>query len=162
MGQWSKRDVCARKYIDGRAYINYDTIPEPSRLKLPDKEGIMQEYKRLRYIDDENRYFGWLKEAYESTRVGFWRNQILTLYPELGIDKLLEFARRASVFEETVRIHTALFCAFNRIFPDKGYTHMSRFCMTIEKAKNEGVLSVAVDTRSLRKFEHGTGKIIRL
>jgi hypothetical protein len=160
---WSKRDVCERKYIDGRVYINYDTIPEPSRLKLPDREGIEQEYKRLKYINDEDRYFKWLKEVYEGMRVGFWRNQILSLYPELSNEKLLEFARRASVFEETVRIHTALFRresansalfhALNRIFPDKGYTHMSRFCMTIEKARREGVLSVAVDTRSLRKVK---------
>jgi len=75
----------------------------------------------------------------------------------------LEFAIRASAFEEVIRIddtirsrskdHSALFHAFNRIFPDKGYAHMSRFCMAMEKAKTEGILSVAVDTRALRKYE---------
>lgn len=160
---WSKRDVCKRKYIDGRAYINYDTIPVPSRSKLPNKEGMKVEYNRLHHSVMEERYYGYLQEATKSFRVGYWRNQILSRYPELNIEKLLEFAIRASVFEEVLRIdntirsrskdHSALFYAFNRIYPNKGYTHRSRFCMAMEKARNEGILSVAVDTRALRKFE---------
>jgi hypothetical protein len=160
---WSKRDVCKRKYIDGRAYINYDTIPAPSRAKLPNKEGLKLEYNRLQHSLMEERFYDYLQKATKHIRVGYWRNQILSLYPGLSNEKVLEFAIRASIFEEVIRIddtirsrskdHSALFYAFNRIFPDKGYTHRSRLCMAVEKARNEGILSVAVDTRALRKYE---------
>ena len=162
---WSKRDVCKRKYIERRAYINYDTIPAPSRAKLPSKDEIKQEHKRLKTVEAENRDFNYLQEAYKGIRAGYWRNQILALHPGLESNpyKLLEFARRAAVFEEAVHIHsctfrksdsnTALFHAFNRIFPEKGYKYMSGFCRAIDKAKREGVLSVAVDERTLRDFE---------
>ena len=81
MSQWSGRNACKRKYIDGRAYINYDTIPTPSRAKPPSKEGIKQEYNRLQHSVMEERYYGYLQEATKSFRSGYWRNQILSRYP---------------------------------------------------------------------------------
>ena len=163
ISKWSIRDVCKRTYIDGRAYINYDTIPEPSRAKLPSKEKIKREYNRYKTVDDENRFFGYLQEAHDGLRSAYWRNQIVEKYTGLSDMKMTEFARRASVIEEAVRIHncgfrksagnTALYHAFNRIFPENGYKYMSGFNRSLDKAKKEGILSVAVDTRSLRKFE---------
>lgn len=158
--KWCIRKTCHRKYIDGRAYINYDTIPEPSRKKLPDKAGIAEEWKRLQYSGWENLFFERLEKACSHIRVGYWRNQIINAYPTLG-DKALEFAVCASVFEKVVKIHntyspdtfSALFHAYNRAFPCREYKRKTNFSMAIAKAKREGIMSVAVDLRAFKKSE---------
>ncbi len=40
---WITRDTCRRRMIDGRAYIDYDSVPERTRVKLPTKAEIRKE-----------------------------------------------------------------------------------------------------------------------
>lgn len=159
---WSKRKICKRKYIDGRAYINYDTIPEPTREKLPTKEKLKEEYNRQKSKHFEQWYTQELKAAYKSDRVPVWVNSILNdeMYSKLKRQQVTYFARRAAVIEKAVEfqeMHSAkghlvgLFYAYSNIFPND-YSMKNRFCMALKRAKEEGVLSVAIDKRSLREF----------
>ena len=43
---WSTNDSCRRICVDGRAFLDYDTIPVPTRAKLPTKEAIKAEYRQ--------------------------------------------------------------------------------------------------------------------
>lgn len=162
ISQWSKRKICKRKYIDGRAYINYDTIPEPTREKLPTKEGLKEEYSRQKSEYIERWYTRELKEAYKGDQVPVWVNAILNdgRYNKLKREQVTLFARRASVIERAIEIErkrgakgrlSALYYAYCSIYPND-YSQKNRFCMALKKAKDEGVLSVAVDKRTLREF----------
>ncbi len=160
---WSKRKICKRKYIDGRAFINYDTIPEPTRAKLPTKDQLKEEYSRQKSEHLEQWYAERLKAAYRSDQVPVWVNAIQSdeTYSKLKSKQVTYFARRAAVIEKAVDLHetyntkgclVGLFYAYSRIYPDD-YSKKNRFCMALKRAKEEGVLSVAVDKRSLREFK---------
>lgn len=160
IGQWRKRNICRRKYIDGRAFINYDTIPEPTREKLPNKETLKAEYNRQRHSYLENKYTEELKEAYKSKEVIKWINTIRDTEAYKGIDrtKITEFARHTSVLEKAVYLYNnttrqgaliALFHAYKSIYPDR-YSMKNRFCMALKRVNEEGVLSVAIDKRAIQ------------
>jgi hypothetical protein len=160
ISQWSKRDNCRRRMIDGRAYIDYDSVPERTRVKLPTKAEIRKEQSEAYTKETEQTFIELLEAAKTDIRNGHWRNEIKAAYPALKWEKVVEFARRATVFEEVLRIdslirqngreHGALFRAFNHVFPEKGYSQKPRFYMAMTKAKEQGIVSVAVDTRALR------------
>ena len=157
---WCQRKVCEVRYVDNKAYINYDSIPERTRAKLPTKAEIRKEQSEAYTKETENTFIELLEAAKTDIRNGHWRNEIKAAYPALKWEKVVEFSRRATVFEEVLRIdslirqngreHGALFRAFNHIFPEKGYTYSSRFHMAMKKAKEQGIISIAVDTRALR------------
>lgn len=162
LNSWSTRKLCKRKYIDGRAYINYDTIPEPTRVKLPAKEGLKKEYLRQQDELYENWYTQELKAAYRGDRVPVWVNAILGdgRYGKLKREQVTYFARRASVIERVSEIRdsclgkpklAALFYAYSTLYPDD-YSKKNRFCMALKKVRDEGVLDMAVDKRKLREF----------
>jgi Integrase core domain. len=161
ISQWSKRKVCKYKYIDGRAFINYDTIPEPTRKKLPSKEEMKEYRNRERKSLGENFFYKQLKEAYSSKNMIKWQRTIRETYSKFPLDKATTYARRASVFEKAVELHndykfsgefSALYYAFNRVL-ENTYTHKPRFLMALKRAKEEGILSVSVDARALREYE---------
>lgn len=156
---WSTKDLCDRIYIDGRAFLNYDTIPEPTRRKLPSKEEIMADYHSAINAGREAFFLGRLQDAYSGKGFVKWIEKINEAYEGLTSKKITEFARRASVFERILEIADcntgrgvleALHTAYDQLYPGN-YRHKSRFCMALSKARNEGVLSVAVDKRAIIK-----------
>lgn len=159
ISQWSKRKVCRSRYIDGRAFIDYDSVPDRTRAKLPTKEEIRIEQSIERKKHMEDHFYEKMQKASQSIRVNYWANQILTEYPVLKREKAVEFGRRAAVFEVLIDFHntfkwngefSAMFRAFNCVFPEKGYARTSRLNMALKKAKEQGIISVSVDTRVLR------------
>lgn len=162
INKWSIREVSERKYLNGRAYINYDTIPEPTRKKLPSKEEIKAEYNRQRIRDLEVWFTDELQTAYKSPRTVEWANIILNdeTYSRLKREEITECARRAAVVERAAYIqdHTtrqgaliALFYAYCSLFPND-YSMKNRFCMALKQAREKGVLSVVIDKRRFRKL----------
>lgn len=157
IGNWRKRNICKRKYIDNRAYVDYDTIPEPTRVKLPNKEELKAYYRKYksRYLIE---YFTRdLQEAYSSSAVVQWINIIQSdpVYDKLERGKVTEFARRASVLDRALQIYNmsssyratrALYEAYCTVYPDN-YSLINRFTMAMKKMNEEGVLSMAVDKR---------------
>lgn len=158
--QWSKRKLCKSQTIDGRAYINYDTIPEPTRMKLPTKEQIKEEYRLQKYAKYVQYCEEELKEAYRSERSINFLNEMRKdeKYNCLKQNKKLLFARRAAVIEWAMEynyqtgILEPLFIAYNKLYPGS-FSAKNRFSMMLCKAREAGVLSVAVDERSLRKIQ---------
>jgi hypothetical protein len=51
----------------------------------------------------------------------------------------------------------ALFYAYQSIYPND-YSMKNRFCMALKQAREEGILSVAIDKRIFRKVEPKYGK----
>lgn len=160
INKWHSRDVCKRKYIDDRVFINYDTIPEPTRLKLPTKEEMKAYKNRERVSYVEGKFTEWLQEAYRCPNIIKWQKIIREKY-DVSLEKATVFARRASVFEKVIELYdrykfpkdfTALCFAYKNVYPNN-YTYNSRFLMAIKRVKKEGVLSVAVDARTLRRYE---------
>lgn len=155
--RWKERKRVERTYVNGRAYINYDTIPAPTRAKLPTKEELKKEYNRQQYKHIEDEYYKELKYAYASINTRKWHKEIREheLYGQLNIIKIVELSRRASVIERILELHecygynnlASLHNAFNRVYPEQGYKNKDRFSKMISKATKEGVLSVAIDKR---------------
>lgn len=159
LNSWSVRGKCDRIYIDGRTFLDYDSIPEPSRRKLPSKEDITAEYHSAISAGRKAFFLGRLQDAYSGKGFVKWIDKINEDYEGLIPEKVTECARRASVFERILEITDcntgrgileALHVAYNQLYPGN-YRHKSRLCMALSKARKEGVLSVAVDKRATIK-----------
>lgn len=173
LNAWSTRGTCRRMYLNGRAYIKYDTIPEPTRVKLPTPNEIIEERKRLKIRYVERLYTNELKDAYKCMRLPYYVNEILSTpeYSKLSRKKVTELARKACIIEHCVYIQKeyghrnkldALFYAYSSIYPNE-YSMKNRFCMTLKRAREEGVLSVAIDKRAFKeKAPEFTGVYVQL
>jgi transposase InsO family protein len=158
---WSTNGVCRRTHIEGRAFLDYETIPAPSQSKLPTLEEIKAEFKALSLSGLESTYLASLREAHDGPEIVKFINEIGTAYGELSREHVTKYARRAAVFSRALELVKpnagkgcldALFKAFNQVYPGN-YKNKSRLCMALTKARNEGVLSVAVDKRLIVKRE---------
>ncbi|MFZ4547549.1 MAG: integrase catalytic domain-containing protein [Bacteroidales bacterium] len=151
---WVFSDTGNRKRINQRAFIEYDTIPKPTRRKLYGKEVLIYDARNNDKKDLENQYFEALNEAYNSIAVAKWRNAITEAYPELESVQVTNCAHRASVIEKAltfnIRRLEQLYKAYLRLYP-KAYSTKQRFCTALTQAKQQGVLSVAVDKRAIRE-----------
>lgn len=150
---WKSRKIGERKYINGNAYINYDTIPEHSRKRILGKAALIYESKRFEKESLENHFFNQLNEAYAGISSAKWRNIIQNHYPTLKTNDLLEFGRRAAVVEKAIEINPykygnleALYKAYVRIY-EGSYSTKRRFCMALKKAQAKGIEHFAVDQR---------------
>lgn len=162
LNAWSTRDICTRMYLNGRAYIKYDTIPEPTRAKLPTIEGIRAEYNRKKIENTVYIFTKELQEAYKCMQLPVYVREIRskTEYSKLKDEQVTEFARKACVIERVLWLHQeyhrpnkleALFYAYSSIYPND-YSMKNRFCMMLKRARQEGVLSVAIDKRLFREL----------
>lgn len=159
---WCQREQCHRMYLNGRAYINYDTIPEPTRVKLPTKDEILAEHNRKKIAHLEKRYTHELQEAYRSMQFPVYVKEIQSNkeYSKLSREQITEFARKACVIERAVWMQKeyghpskleALFYAYKSIYPND-YSLKNRLSMALKRAREEGVLSVAIDKRLFREI----------
>jgi transposase InsO family protein len=154
---WSIRNVTTRKYIDKHAFINYDTIPEPTRKRLPSKAVLRHDERQACRESLQKYFFRELEKAYSGTPVVKWRNEIKRENPQISNEHINGFARRASVFEKILEIYhgrkgelDSLHGAYLQLYPD-GYTAKNRFCMILKKAGQNGILSAVVDSRVTRE-----------
>ena len=157
--RWRERNICKYTHIDQRLFINYDTIPAPTRLKLPDKAVLICDYERERADGLQQYFFLELFDAYNGIKTGFWRNEILKLSDRFSDERLKEFSRKAAVFERILSIYNGkkgelepLHRAYLQLFPDS-FSKKNRFCMAFRQARKEGVLSVAVKHTCLNRPE---------
>jgi hypothetical protein len=153
--KWSVRHIGRRIHFSDRTYIDYDTIPEPTRKHLPNKECLRQDSKLYEREKRQQELFDELNKAYQSIEVGRWRNEIRAISDRLKNEDVEYFARRAVVFERVLEVYhgacgdlECLHKAYLRLIPD-GYTMKNRFAMAIKQAKEKGILSVAVNYNHL-------------
>lgn len=164
---WRKRAICDCSFIGNNVYINYDTIPEPSREKLPSKEELRKEYLRQRYSYEESYFLEELQAANNGLNVPKWVREIQAMeFPRyMQLEEIVKYARRASVYERAIELNrewhrlSSLLYAFNTIYPENGYTHPSRFKMALTKAEKEGILTVAIDRRVFAKRQKKYGEL---
>ena len=169
ISKWSIRKICGCIYMDGRAYINYDTIPAPTRKKLPTKEELKKEYHRLQQKPQEEYFRRELQAARENgyDRFYYWQNQLVDheLYGKT-IDrfKICDLAREASVFERAIDLNhawrslTPLYNAINDVLPNRKYADITGFKKALTKAKKDGIFSIIVDKRMFRKTKPKYGR----
>ena len=156
---WSTNGLCRRTYIEGRAFLDYETIPAPTQSRLPQLEEIRAEFVERSRLELEATYLSALREAYESPEIVRYANQIAAAHVDLSRELITKFARRASVFARALELVSqnagkggldALFKAFSQIYPGN-YNHKSRLCAAVTKARKEGIMAVAVDKRAITK-----------
>jgi len=165
--KWCNRKIVICKKDSNHTYILYDTIPTPTRKKLPDKAMLLYDFKQEQAGGLQQHFFSQLSEAYNAPRSGHWRNEILKAHGtfeqiKFG-EKVNEFARKAAVFERILSIYGGkkrelepLYRAYDQLFPGN-FSKKNRFCMVIKQAKEKGILSVAVNGSCLnrKKEKHG-------
>ena len=150
IGHWAERNIGNRIYEDNRAYINYDTIPAPSRAKLPPVEAIksnVSEYNRQREKDFySNECY---KELYRAYSIDFINYRDIYADMDVSPEKKTEYTRKHAVLNRVVEIHSArefkishIYNAFTKIYP-KAYVY-SRMNTVVRKCKEEGIPSVVV------------------
>ena len=167
LNNWSVRKTCTRIYINNRAFINYDTIPEQTRKKLPSKQVLRLDAKDQRRDIRQQYFFNELDSAFRGIVVAKWRNEIKKISDRFKSEDIETFARRAAIFEKALEIYTgkcgdlqSLHKAYLQFYPD-GYSMKNRFCMALKQAKEKGILSVAIDYKRLNYSEkEHTGKSI--
>ena len=161
--RWKERGIVKYHYKDKRITILYDTIPEPTRKRLPDKAMLLYDFKQEKEGGLQQYFFRELNEAYNAPRSGYWRNEILKAHQRFEDSqnrfgmKVNEFARKAAVFERILSIYNGkkgelepLYKAYNQLFPGN-FSMKNRFCMAVRQAKEKGVLSVAVNGSCLNR-----------
>lgn len=154
---WKKRHIGRYYHFDQQTFIDYDTIPAPTRKKLPDKLFLIQDAGDEEQNALQHYFFRELNEAYNSMNVNKFRNEILKISDRFSNDELLKFSRKAAVFERILSIYhgkkgdiNPLHKAYLQLFPD-GFSMRNRLIMAIKQARTKGILSVAVNRSCLNK-----------
>ena len=163
--KWCNRKIVICKKDSNHTCILYDTIPTPTRKKLPDKAMLLYDFEQEQAGGLQQHFFRELSEAYNAPGSGHWRNEILKAHGtfeqiKFG-EKVNEFAKKAAVFERILSIYggkrgelEALHKAYLQLFPGN-FSMKNRFCMAIKQAKEKGILPVAVNGSCLNR-----GKVI--
>jgi hypothetical protein len=164
---WSKRNIGIRKHIDGHAFINYDTIPEETRNHLLPKSVLRYDERQERREALQKYFFRELEKAYTGIQVTKWRNEIKKDYEQLSNERTNDYARRAAVLERILSIYhgrkgelSPLHRAYLQLFPDD-YTMKNRFCMLLKEAKQNGVLSAAIDKRATVEKKERFNEVVK-
>lgn len=160
INHWKERNIGDRHYEGNRAFINYDTIPEPSRKKLPSKEAI---YKAYNDVHTTFKKVACTEQAYKILQMAQMKfAQYRDIYTEKGFTtgKATEYARKHAVWVRIVQIHInrefplfAIHEAYKRIYPD-GFAY-NRMNYAINKCKVEGIpaLLIKQTTGNNEKFD---------
>lgn len=147
---WSKRNIGLRVHINNRIYINYDSIPTPTRKKLPSKEEFIAMYKAEQSDEITEKFFRRMEYAYLK---GFVKYR--DIYTKLvRFDEVNKYAQKHAVWVVILELHKQdrkpklrnIWEAYHRFYPDH-YAY-NRMNPAIKKAKTEGIPSLLVFDRN--------------
>jgi len=140
--KWYERNISSRIYIDKHIYIQYESIPSPSRNKLPSLKELISEERALKDDTCTNEFYNRLEKAYTKDFI-----QYREFYKAKNIspDKINDYARHHSVWAEIIKAHGEkkrqklrnLWEAYNRLYPGKYAYHRMNPC--IKTCKTEGI-----------------------
>lgn len=143
---WNERRVSIIKKVGINAFVYYDSIPAPTRAKLPSKEAIIRAREREKDEGSINEFYERLSTAKEN------------LYPQyrqvyynrnLPVDKILDYSQKHAVLEEVLTIRDEhkeeherfplhyVWQAFCKVYPD-WYVYQA-FSLAIKMCINEGI-----------------------
>lgn len=144
--QWIKRSQVITQKNAGTSSVSYDSIPAPTRAKLPSKEAIIQAQERQRDTDAINDMYAKMLDA---------QGNLFPQYREkyvnrgLSAEKVLDYSKKHAVWEELLTIHCEykdlggrpplrlIWQAFCKLYPN-WYVY-NAFNLAIKKAINEGI-----------------------
>lgn len=165
---WRKRGLSIVKRIGINAYILYDSIPAPTREKLPSKEAIINEFERKRDEDSIDYFYEILSKAKENN-FSLYRDVYSKHFND---ERVVEYSKKHAVIEEILTIRYEykeegtrcpsrdVWKAYSRIYPnDYVYEY---FLNLMKKAEDEGIERVLIkqSVPAKRKFDARYTKMI--
>lgn len=165
---WSKRGLSVIKRIGINAYILYDSIPAPTRAKLPSKEAIIKEFERQKDDDSVDYFYEILSKA---------RDDNFPLYRDVyskhfNDERIVEYSKKHAVIEEILTIRYKykeegtrcpsrdVWRAYCKIYPDD-YVY-EYFLNVMKKAEDEGIERILIkqNVPVKRKFDARYTKMV--
>ena len=165
---WRKRGLSIVKKIGVNAYILYDSIPAPTREKLPSKEAIIKELERKRDEDSIDYFYEILYKAKENN-FSLYRDVYSKHFND---ERVVEYSKKHAVIEEILTIRYEykeegtrcpsrdIWKAYCRIYPED-YVY-EYFLNIMKKAENEGIERILIkqSVPVKRKFDVRYTKMI--
>lgn len=165
---WSKRGLSVIKRVGINAYILYDSIPAPTRAKLPSKEAIIKEFERQKDDDSVDYFYEILSKA---------RDDNFPLYRDVyskhfNDERIVEYSKKHAVIEEILTIRYKykeegtrcpsrdVWRAYCKIYPDD-YVY-EYFLNVMKKAEDEGIERILIkqNVPVKRKFDARYTKMV--
>lgn len=143
---WKTRNLSSIIYDNNHAFVLYDSIPPPTRKKLPSKEEFIAIYKGKQSDEITESFFRRMEYAYLK---GFVKYR--DIYTKLvKFDDVNKYAQKHAVWAVILELHKQdcrpklrnIWEAYNRIYPDH-YTY-NRMNPAIKKAKTEGIQELLI------------------
>lgn len=145
---WVKRNQVIIKKENNRAFVLYDSIPAPTRTKLPSRETLERLYKESQIDQLTQKYFREMEYAQN-------RNfpVHMELYKQMGVkfDKLAAYAKKHAVWEVILSYYSEdgvvhdlreLHRAYCMLYPNHYVYHA--MCAAIKKACENGIENILV------------------
>lgn len=165
---WRKRGLSIVKKTGINAYILYDSIPAPTREKLPSKEAIIKELERKRDEDSIDYFYEILYKAKENN-FSLYRDVYSKHFND---ERVVEYSKKHAVIEEILTIRYEykeegtrcpsrdIWKAYCRIYPED-YVY-EYFLNIMKKAENEGIERILIkqSVPVKRKFDVRYTKMI--
>ena len=165
---WRKRGLSIVKKIGINVYILYDSIPAPTREKLPSKEAIIKELERKRDEDSIDYFYEILYKAKENN-FSLYRDVYSKHFND---ERVVEYSKKHAVIEEILTIRYEykeegtrcpsrdIWKAYCRIYPED-YVY-EYFLNIMKKAENEGIERILIkqSVPVKRKFDVRYTKMI--
>jgi hypothetical protein len=155
---WTLRDIGNQKTVNGRKYIQYETIPAPTRSKLPSKLELEQLCQTQKHDKALESLIKLMRKACQNALIDNKEKCKEIFETEIEIQK---GATKMSLAEFCITNHKKygtkmLFKAYDYLFPNKYENEHSFYVNFINKAKKEGIESVVIhgnkDNKSALKF----------
>lgn len=149
---WVKRKVCKTKSFNGRSCVEYDSIPAPSRKKLPSKEAIRKIHsdhcRANGFYANAERCYMRLYKAYTYE----WM-QYRDIYIDMGCstEEVTEYAKQHALWVQILDCRYGkhkeykagtIYEAYKRVYPN-GYAY-ARMAHCYKKCLSEGIPSLLV------------------
>lgn len=152
---WKQRGVGKRIYLNGDAYIEYKSIPTPSRSKLPTEAHLNAILNSQNKNQEREYYTNKLTEAYTTDFIKYQPHYKQDT--RLTDSQITHCAKLRAVWEKILTCNNGhergvtehLFHAFNSLFDNK-YSTYGAFCAVKTKAR-KNIDSVVIDTRWFRE-----------
>lgn len=144
---WVKRNQSITKKIGINTFVLYDSIPAPTRSKLPSRETLLKLYKASQIDELTQQYFREMEYAQSRNFVKY-----VEMYREFGVkhDRVTDYAKKHAVWEVILE-HYSEDClhdrreihrAYNMLYPDQYVCgSMGR---AIRIARAEGIPAILV------------------
>ena len=143
---WNERRVSIIKKVGINAFVYYDSIPAPTRAKLPSKEAIIRAKEREQDEGTINEFYERLLSAKDNLYPQY--RQVYDAH-KLPAEKILEYSQKHAVLEEVLTIREEhreersrfplhyVWQAFCKVYPNWYVYHA--FSLALNTCVNEGI-----------------------